>query len=738
MWSICSTLLLLFFFIFSIYVGLWGKIPSTKELQQISLPEASILYDSNKKNIGSYYFENRQSVTYDELPNYLINALIATEDIRFQQHHGIDYKSLLRVGIKTIMLQNEASGGGSTISQQLAKNLFPRSAISKGGILVQKIREMIIAKRIESLYSKKEIITRYLNTVAFSDNVYGIEGAAYKFFNKQTKNLSKIEAALLIGTLKATHTYNPRKFPERSKMRRNLVLQLMVHQNYLSKDSLEILKEEPIQLNYQGITKTEGTAQYFKEMVRKELISWVKQHAKDTGKQYNIYTDGLQIYTTLNSDMQTIAEQVVSDHMKKLQNIFEREHGNSAPWLKNKSLLHKKLKGSASYKKLQSLGLNEETIFDSLTVPKTKRIFEYGEDREVFISTKDSIQHMMKFLNLGFVSLNRKTGAIESWIGGINFDWFKYDHVYQSKRQVGSLFKPVVYAAAIENGIKPCEYFAAKPVQYENMEDWTPTNSGNDNEKYLNYSIPYALRNSVNTVAVKVMEKTGIKNVIEQAQKMGIEGALPEVPSLALGTAEVDLLTMVKAYTSFLNEGYFVQPYTIKEIRDKNGNVLTVNNPIKSKKPAFSKKTAALMLEIMKGTVENGTASSLRKQYNLTQAIAGKTGTTQNNKDAWFMALTPNQVYGTWVGTNSYEIGFKTTANGQGAKAALPVFANLFKKMIHHKNLKRYTVDSFPETPITINKLLDCEGVKKDGFFKRLFTNPNKTKKRDFKKKQSR
>lgn len=731
------TVVTFFMFVASINYGFWGEIPDRDTLKNISLNEASTIYDSENTIIGNYFLQNRQSISYEELPTHLINALIATEDARYYNHNGIDYQSLTRVLFKTILLQDKSSGGGSTISQQLAKNLFPRAQNSRGGIVVQKIREMLIARKIETLFNKKEILERYLNTVAFSENVYGIEGAAYRFFNKQTKVLSVEEAALLVGTLKATYTYNPRKFPERSKERRNLVLRLMADQHFLSPDSLERLQNKPVKLNYQAINSSEGDALYFKEMIRKNLLTWAKEYEEQTGKKYNIYTDGLQVYTTLNSDMQRLAEQVVKEHMYKLQKNFESEYGKNAPWAVNNKLILKKLRTTQIYKNLKAKGLGEQSILDSLTIKRKTRVFNYAGQEEAFLSVKDSMQHMMKFLNLGFVSVNAVTGGIECWVGGVDFNWFKYDNVYQSERQVGSLFKPVVYSAAIENGIKPCDYFSARAIQYENMEDWTPTNSGDKDEKYLNYSIPYALSHSVNTVAVKVMEKTGISNVIQQAQKMGIDKKLPEVPSLALGTGEVDLLTMVKSYSTFLNEGYYIQPFAIREIRDKNGNLLSKFKPEKSKKEAFSKETALTMLEMMKGTINEGTASSIRSQYHIKEQIAGKTGTTQNNKDAWFMALTPKHIYGSWVGTNSYEIGFKTTATGQGAKAALPLFAMLYKKMTSNKKLKKLTTGSFSETPERIVEALDCKEIKKDGFFKRLFTNPNKTRKRNFKKRES-
>ncbi|WP_317172921.1 transglycosylase domain-containing protein [Maribacter arenosus] len=721
----------IFLFLLSVRFGAWGKLPGKNELATFHYYRASEVYTADSVLIGKYYLNDQQPIPYENFPEHLINALVSIEDERFYEHSGLDYQSLLRVGFKTILMQDQSSGGGSTLTQQLAKNLYPRKERNKTNLIVNKVKEMIIAKRLENLFTKEEILGHYLNTVSFGGNTYGIESASLKFFNKPTDQLNIEESATLVGMLKATHSYNPRLFPGKSTDRRNLVLQAMLNNDFLSQIEKDSISALPLKLDYREFDHDEGMAPYFREEVRKILRKWCEIE-NENGQNYNLYTSGLKIYTTLDSKMQQLAEETMAIHMSSLQNEFEKSHGKNAPWLKNKALIEKLVKRTESYKKLKKLGWDDAVIMDTLQQKRTMTLADWKGEKLVNASTVDSVQHYMKFLNTGSLAIDAQTGAVKTWIGGINYKYFKYDHVAQSKRQVGSTFKPIVYTAALETGISPCTYFSAQEVEYENLKGWSPSNSGDKDEAYLNYSMEMALSNSVNTVAVKVLEKTGIENVIQQAKNMGVLSELPKQPSLALGTGELYVNEMAGAYASYTNNGKAVYPYLIQTITNRKDSILAHFEPKRSNSFAFSKKTGQIMLEMMKSTIDQGTASRIRTSYKLKNDIAGKTGTTQNNKDAWFVALTPKLVHVSWVGLDNHEIGFKSTSLGQGANAALPLFALWYQKLNRDPEFNVMTKARFSKPDATVLELLDCEPIKRDGFFKRLFKNPNKKKAKRF------
>lgn len=719
----------------SIYVGFWGEVPTKKELSDLKQSQATQILDKDEKLIGKFYVFDRQSVTYNDLPKPLIDALVATEDVRFYEHDGVDNQSLLRVFFKTILLSDESSGGGSTITLQLAKNLFGRKDYGSLGIVVNKIRESIVAQRMEDIYSKKDILTMYFNTVPFSDNTYGIESASLKFFNKHTKELSLPEAATLVGSLKANHSYNPRLFPERSQLRRDVVLQQMVKYGYLSEKEGSDAMQSKIELDYQYYAPNQGVAPYFRENIKKKVEKLLKDkdYLKPDGSNYNIYRDGLKIYTTLDLTMQKYAEEAMQKHMAKLQQTYEDAYGNRAPWLTNKQILESNLKKLKRYQQLQAQGLSEAQIKDSLTVKKEVELFEWSENKVVQASTIDSLQHYLKFLNSGMVALDPENGAVRAYIGGIDYRYFKYDHVSQSKRQVGSTFKPFVYTAAIENGMEPCTYFPVKEVTYTDMDDWTPKNAGGLNDPDLNYSLEKALSNSVNTIAVKVMNDVGIEKVIDLAHKMGIESEIEEVPSIALGTENLGLLELAKAYTSFVNESKPTTPLFITKIEDKNGNLI-FENEAEEEEPeqVYSDYTRQVMLEFMKATINEGTATRIRNTYGLTNDIAGKTGTTQDNKDGWFVGITPKLVTVTWVGNDDQRIGFSSTGIGQGANSALPIFGEFMQELHRDEDFNSITQAKFETPDNEVLNDLDCELSKEDGFFKKLFG--GEKDKKEFKK----
>jgi len=729
-WAIGGLLILIsipLLFYISIYFGFFGKIPTSKELSELKQSEATQVLSNDGKLIGKYYIFDRQPIAYEQLPQHLIDALIATEDIRFFEHGGIDSRSLFRVFFKTLLLQDKSSGGGSTITLQLAKNLYGRKNHGLG-IVVNKLQESIIAKRLEDIYSKKEILTLYFNTVPFSDNTFGIESAAMKFFDKHTRELNLVESAVLVGMLKASHYYNPRIFPERSRLRRDVVLVQMRKYDFLSESELKLAKQKDLVLDYHYYSHDQGLAPYFREQLRQDVSGILDTLKTKNGEAFNIYRDGLIIHTTLDFKMQELAEEAVHTQMAALQKTHENSYGNKAPWLTNKEIILDAVKRTDIYKKLNKEGLSDDEILANLgRETREMELFNYDGQELVNASTLDSISHYLKFLNTGFLALEPATGAVKAWVGGVDFEYFKYDHVSQSKRQVGSTFKPFVYTAALENGMEPCTYFSPNEVTYE--DGWTPSNSGSlSDDPYMNFNLKTALSHSINTIAVKVLMETGIDKVNEQAKKMGIESKLPKVPSLALGTAELNVKELAKAYTSFVNNGKPSTPYYITKIEDGNGNVLAEFKPEIPKTRVISEVNRQVMIEMMKATVNEGTATRLRNTYKLQNDIAGKTGTTQSNKDGWFVGITPKLITVTWVGADDHRIGFRNTAIGQGANSALPIFALFLQKLNEEKEFNEITQARFKTPSAEVAEMMDCEVSKRDGFFERLLTNPEKKK----------
>ncbi|WP_179318629.1 penicillin-binding protein 1A [Winogradskyella helgolandensis] len=713
----------------SIYLGFFGKLPTVDDISSIKQEQATQLLDKDEKLIGKYYIYDRQPVAFNDLPKHLIEALVATEDSRFYEHDGIDNISLMRVFVKNLILQDKSAGGGSTITLQLAKNLYGRKNYAFFSMLINKFKESIVAKRIESVYSKEDILTLYLNTVPFSDNTYGIESASLKFFNKSVNEISLIEAATLVGTLKANTYYNPRVHLERSKGRRNVVLSQMVNYEYLSKDSLAYYSDQELELDYRSFNHDLGVAPYFRTEVKKQLESILDTLKTPEGEKYDLYKDGLIVHTTLDFKMQQLAEDAMKEHMSKLQADFETSYGKNSPWETNAKLLESAISKLNQVKRYKKQGLTEKQIKDSLNIKRPTDLFSWKGDTIKNISTIDSLKHYLKFLNTGMLSVEPTTGAVRAYVGGIDYRYFKYDHISQSERQVGSTFKPFVYTAAINHSLSPCTYFSLNKVTYTDYDDWTPTNSGSGEEDpYINYTLENALSNSVNTISVKVLEEVGIQKVLEQVEKLGISKKLPNEPSLALGVAEISVKDLTGAYASFLNEGKAVKPYYITKIEDKFGNVIATFEPEISEKEAYTEYTRQVLLEMMKSTVNKGTATRLRSTYGLKNEIAGKTGTTQDNKDGWFVGLTPNLVTITWVGNDNHAIGFKSTGMGQGSNSALPIFAKFYQKLNKDSDFNTITKAQFETPSEQVLSDLDCEPTKRDGFIKRLFKKKEKKK----------
>ncbi len=683
--------------------------PDTKTLRNIQNQVASEVYSADGVLLGRYFIQDRTEVRYEEITPSVIDALVTTEDVRFYEHTGIDFVSLGRVLVKSIFLQDESSGGGSTITQQLAKNLYPRKRFWIFGILINKLREAITAWKLERVYSKKELLALYLNTVPFADNTFGIEAAAKRFYSTTASDLTADQAAVLIGMLKATHSYNPRLFPERAEERRNVVLGQMVKYNVLTDSLADSLKTLPLGLKYNIISHHHGLAPHFREYLKGELIEWCKNHTKANGEPYNLYTDGLIIYTTIDSKLQAYAENAVSQQMAEVQKMFFEHWGKERPWKGKEQVLDEAIKRSVRYKRLKANGLDEEEIMKQLQKPVPVRLFTWEGVKEIVISPIDSIIHHLQYLNAGFLAMEPQTGKVKAWVGGIDHDFFQFDHVKTStKRQVGSIFKPIVYAMAIEKGVDPCELISAKRETYIDKEgkEWTPRNMQNDYE--VKYSMRGGLAYSVNTVAVKLIQEAGVANTISLARKMGITSEMPDVPSIALGSSSISLLEMTASYACIANEGVSVKPYYIASIKDLDGKVYDDFGSEENRR-ALSKETAQLMIHMLKTVVHEGTAARLRWRYGIYNDLAGKTGTTQSNADGWFMAMTPKLVMGAWVGADDPRIRFRTTNLGQGSSTALPIAGYFMKQVNKDTSYQVISSAKFESLPSPLRRRLDCD-----------------------------
>ncbi|HZX74836.1 MAG TPA: transglycosylase domain-containing protein, partial [Cyclobacteriaceae bacterium] len=552
----------------------WIETPWNSELRNFHNQVASEVYSADSVLLGRYYLQDRTEVKYKDIAPAVMDALVATEDVRFYQHGGVDFVSLGRVIVKSIIQQDESSGGGSTLTQQLAKNLYPRKRYWIFPILINKLREVRTALKLESIYSKEELITLYLNTVPFADNVFGIEAAAERFYSVKASALTIDQAAVLIGMLKATYSYNPRLFPDRSLTRRNVVLNQMVKYKYLEQSRADSLKKLPIELEYNKISYHQGLAPYFREHLKSELLVWCAENENEDGDNYNLYTDGLKIYTTIDSKMQVYAEKAVKQQMTEIQKSFFNHWGKEKPWKGNEAILDQAIQRSTRYKSLEQQGLSNEEIIAELQKPIPMTQFTWQGPQEVVISPIDSIIHHLQYLNAGFLAMEPTSGKIKAWVGGIDHDFFQYDHVnVNTKRQVGSIFKPIVYAMALERGVQPCDLISASQQTYidKEGEKWTPRNTQIDYE--VEYSMPGGLAYSVNTVAVKLIQMAGINQTIQLANSMGVESDMPDVPSIALGVSSISLLEMTTVYACFANQGITVSPFSISTIEDLDGKI---------------------------------------------------------------------------------------------------------------------------------------------------------------------
>jgi penicillin-binding protein 1A len=702
-----------------VYMGGAGPLPSRHALLSVNNQLATEVYAADSVLLGRYYLQARTHVPIEQMPAHLLEALVATEDARFYQHSGIDYQGLGRVFFKSLLLQDDGAGGGSTLSQQLAKNLYPRLSHSGFGILLAKTREMVIASHLEEIYSKTAILELYLNTVPFGDYTFGIGTASERFFSKKTSQLHPHEAAVLVGMLKANHTYNPRLYPANALQRRNVVLAQMAKYGYLSPATKDSLQALPLELAYQPMTHHEGLAPYFREQLRGELQQLVGQIRKPDGKPYHLYTDGLKVYTTLDSRMQQYAEQAVTKHMISVQRLFDQHWGTREPWANRPALIDQLVKKTDRYNQMKARKMTEEAIQEVFQTPVRMSVFSGEGEKEVTLSPLDSLKHYLRFLQTGMLAMEPATGHVKVWVGGINHKYFQYDHVnLQVRRQVGSTFKPVVYASALEQGADPCAYLANRQEVYEAYEGWSPQNA--DGEYGGLYSMRGALARSLNTIAVAVAIDKGLAPVVSTARALGITSPIDTVPAIALGAVNASLMEMVSAYATLSNQGKKVSPVYLSHITDAAGKVIwenpllenahTVNSP-----QAISPATAALMIAMLRHVVNGGTAASLKPQYGLYALdIAGKTGTTQQNTDGWFIGMVPGLVTGVWVGGAYPEIRFRTTALGQGAKTAMPIWGLFYQSLASDPLYARTIRQNYPPLPAQLAERLNCEDFREE------------------------
>lgn len=731
-WKIFGALITVIILIFILASwGLFGSLPDETSLENPEKNLATEIIASNGEVIGKFYKENRTPVQYEEMPEHLINALIATEDVRFYDHSGIDARGTVRA---FVLLGSR--GGASTISQQLAKLFFTdkvsRNKFQRG---LQKIKEWIISIRLERRYTKEEIITMYFNEYDFLNQAVGIESASNIYFNKEPSELSLSESAVLVGMFKNSSLYNPRRNPEGVRNRRNVVLSQMAKYDFISDEVKDSLQTLPLDIRFTPQGHDEGLATYFREYARAFMLNWIEENPKPDGSTYNIYSDGLKVYTTIDSRMQKYAEESIDMHISRLQKEFDKQnkYNNTHPFRdvskeEIDGIMKSAMKRSDRWREMEKQGKSNEEIINSFKEKTSMRIFSWAGDIDTIMTPMDSIRYYKSILQASLMSMTPQTGEVRAWVGGINYKHFKYDMVKKGRRQIGSTFKPFVYATVIDQmHMSPCDtlpntQYTIPQGKYGIPEPWTPKNSGDEYGGMV--TLKHALANSINTVTARLIDRVGPRPVIELVKKMGVDTSeMPEAPSIALGTPDVSLYEMVGAYGTFANEGVYVKPILISRIEDKNGTVLYQNIP--EAKDVISSESAYVTVSLMEGVVESGSGSRLRGKwrsgylydnvitgypYDFNNPIAGKTGTTQNNSDGWFIGMVPNLVTGVWVGGEDRSTHFEDIAFGQGATMALPVWAIYMKKNYEDEELL-ISQEEFTE-PDNVSIITDCEQFK--------------------------
>ena len=718
-------------------LGYLGPMPALEQLENPKTNLATQIISFDGKVLGKFYFkDNRTPITFDELPQNIVKALIATEDERYYDHAGIDWRGTLRA-----IFYLGKKGGASTITQQLARQLFVgvRSQ-NKIEALVQKIKEWVLSVQLERRYTKNEIIAMYLNIYDFGYNADGVRSAAKIFFDTAPQSLKIEESATLVGMLKNSSLYNPIRRPEMVKIRRNVVFQQMLRNKLITSEEKDSLSALPLGIDFSPESHREGLATYFRAYLQEFVKKWIRENPKADGSNYNIYRDGLKIYTTIDSRLQALGENAVSEHMKNLQKEFflqnTEELNPTAPFLDLRegeidTLLTRTAYRSERWRKGKVAGMDEESILESFFKPVPMQVFSWKGEIDTIMTPMDSIRYYKHFLRAALMSMEPQTGHVKAWVGGFNYKHFQYDQVKQGRRQIGSTFKPFLYATAIDQlKLSPCDklpdaLYCIDAMKHGNIDPWCPKNSG---DRYgRTRTLKNALANSVNTISARIMDKVGPRPVIDLVKKTGITSYIPKVPSIALGTPDISLFELVGAYGTFANQGIYIQPIVITRIEDKKGTALFEVVP--KTKDVISEEAAYVTINFMQGVTEHGSGARLRHAgleetnyvyekvvtgypYIFENPIAGKTGTTQNQSDGWFMGIVPNLVTGVWVGGEDRSIHFEEIAFGQGATMALPIWA-LYMKGAYENDSLGISKEDFL-TPKIVSIPLDCEEYEID------------------------
>ncbi len=722
-WSLFAIFCLSIFLLFHGITHEWfGEMPTFEELENPETNLATEIISADGKILGTYYIENRSNVSYADISPYLIEAIVAIEDVRFYDHSGIDKIALFRVA-KGIMTGQSDQGGGSTLTQQLAKNLFPREEnLTKSQLVIRKLQEWVTATKLEYNYSKEEIVAMYLNTVFYGHNAFGIKKATETFFGKEPNDLTIEEAALLAGVVNAPTKFSPKRNPNNAMWRRNLVLKRMETNGVITEQQYDSISKIPIDMSHFGVLDHRaGQATYFREFLRSAMHEWAKTHYKSDGTPYNIYRDGLRIYTTIDSRMQQYAEEAVREHLSlDLQPAFFRHWKNDkrAPFaLKTQADIDKvmtlSMKRSERYRLLKKAGWSMDSIIANFNEPIPMTLFSWDGPIDTVLSPMDSIRYSKYYLQSSLMSVETGTGHVKAYVGGVDYRFFQYDHVTQAKRQVGSTFKPFLYALAMQEGeYTPCTKIPniSYSIQLPDGKFWEPKDSGK-NKFGEEVTLRWALAHSNNRISAYLMKRFGPEATIQMARRMGVTADIPAVPSICLGVCDISLYEMVGALSTFVNKGVYIKPIFITKIEDKNGNIIETFKA--EQHEAMDEVTAYKMIELMKGVVYEGTGVRLRSKYKLRNPIAGKTGTTQNQSDGWFMGITPDLTTGVWTGAEDRSVHFKTISLGQGSNMALPIWA-LYMQKVYADPTLHISKGDFPKPLANVDLEFDCDKYEEE------------------------
>jgi penicillin-binding protein 1A len=715
-----SAIVVVILFFIGVNYGMLGAMPDLEAIQNPRSAVSTTIYSSDYEVLGSYFTENRIEISYEELSPFLVQGLVSTEDKRFYDHSGIDLKGLFRAVVFTGLLGRDA-GGGSTLTQQLAKNLFHEDFMRAGVLrrMIQKLKEWVLAAKLERTFTKQELINLYFNTIGFGYNSYGIKTAAFTYFYKTPKELNPEEAALLVAMLNGPSFYNPRLHPERAKERRNLVLRRMKEAGYLTEGKFMSLAAKDIKLNFHNPDYREGSGTYIREYVRQELKNWCEKNLKPDGSKWNVYEDGLRVFTTIDSRMQKYAEASMQEHLAILQEAYFKDWKGREPWKfgsrAKPDLLEKMMKQSERYQSMKADGKSDAEIKKAFETKVPMTVFswhgERGSNLDTLMSPLDSLKYFLQIIQVGFIAVDAQSGEIKAWIGGPNIRYFQLDHVKKTtRRQVGSTMKPFLYGLALQRNYEPCTLIPYLPPECGGIDSkWNPEGTDKWKDGDL-VPMKDGLAASDNRIAARIMCDIGSpEELVQFARRCQIESPLDAVPSLCLGTCDISLIEMAGAYTCFANMGTYSKPYFISRIEDKDGNVLARYGQQHTE--AMSEKTAYTLTEMLKGVINKGTAARLRGKYGLQMPLAGKTGTTQGNADAWFMCYNPNLVVGVWVGFEQPSVHFLSNANGAGAAAAMPIAGGFLKRSFNDRSLQLSPRDfQMPgDSAFTVN--MDCAAV---------------------------